>query len=146
APHGGALEDAAGAVREVLRPRVLLGCTAESVVGGAHEVEARPAVSLWAGDVRAGRPLVLAAGDTLEVPDDAGALLLLADPFSFDADDLFARLAELRPGLPVVGGMASAASGPGGNRLVADDAVVSEGAVGAFLGPGVEIATVVSQG
>jgi len=146
AAHAGALEDIAGAVREVLHPRVLLGCTAESVVGGAREVEARPAVSLWAGDVRAGRPFALTAGDTLDVPDDAGALLLLADPFSFPVDELFARLAEIRPGLPVVGGMASAAHGPGGNRLVVDDAVVTEGAVGAFLGPGVEIATVVSQG
>src|SRR5438552_11454924 len=146
AAHAGALDDVAGAVREVLHPRVLLGCTAESVVGGAREVEARPAVSLWAGDVRAGRPFALTAGDTLDVPDDAGALLLLADPFSFPVDELFARLAEIRPGLPVVGGMASAAHGPGGNRLVVDDAVVTEGAVGAFLGPGVEIATVVSQG
>ena len=107
AAHAGALEDAAGAVREVLRPRVLLGCTAESVVGGAREVEARPAVSLWAGDVRAGAPFVLTTGDPPDVPHGAGALLLLADPFSFPVDDLFARLAEIRPGLPIVGGPSS---------------------------------------
>jgi len=53
---------------------------------------------------------------------------------------------EDRPGMPVVGGMASAARAPGGNRLVIDDRVVTAGAVGAFLGPDVEVATVVSQG
>ena len=48
--------------------------------------------------------------------------------------------------MPVVGGMASAARAPGGNRLVIDDRVVTPGAVGAFLGRGVEVTTVVSQG
>ncbi|HWC12041.1 MAG TPA: FIST N-terminal domain-containing protein, partial [Acidimicrobiales bacterium] len=80
------------------------------------------------------------------LPDEAKALLLLADPFTLPADALLERLAEDRPGLPVVGGLASAARAPGGNRLVIDDRVVSAGAVGAFLGPGVTVTTVVSQG
>jgi small ligand-binding sensory domain FIST len=67
-------------------------------------------------------------------------------PFSFPIDQLLARLGEDRPGLPVVGGLASAARGPGGNRLVLDDQVFAQGAVGAFLGAGVKVATVVSQG
>src|SRR5205823_6860873 len=53
---------------------------------------------------------------------------------------------DRRPGLPVVGGLASASTAPGGNRLVVDDTVVAEGAVGAFLGSDVDITTVVSQG
>jgi small ligand-binding sensory domain FIST len=50
------------------------------------------------------------------------------------------------PGLRVVGGMASAARGPGGNRLALGTRVRTGGAVGAFLGPGAEVATLVSQG
>ena len=53
-PHAGALEDAAAAVRRILSPSVLIGCAAESVVGGGLEVEEAPGVSLWAGH---GRPV-----------------------------------------------------------------------------------------
>jgi small ligand-binding sensory domain FIST len=42
--------------------------------------------------------------------------------------------------------MASAARGPGGNRLVLDGSIRMGGAVGALLGPGVELASIVSQG
>ena len=48
-PHAGAIDDAAAAVRATLGPGTLLGCTAESVVGNAREVEGEPAVTLWAG-------------------------------------------------------------------------------------------------
>ncbi|HKB14819.1 MAG TPA: FIST C-terminal domain-containing protein, partial [Planctomycetota bacterium] len=49
-------------------------------------------------------------------------------------------------GVRVIGGMASAARGPGGNRLVLDDAIFPTGAVGALLDPEVVSGTVVSQG
>jgi small ligand-binding sensory domain FIST len=42
-----AAEDLLGAVREVTGQMPLIGCVAESVIGGAREVEADPAVSLW---------------------------------------------------------------------------------------------------
>jgi small ligand-binding sensory domain FIST len=42
--------------------------------------------------------------------------------------------------------MASAARGPGGNRLLLDERVLLTGAVGAFLGPGLHVETIVSQG
>jgi len=155
-PHAGALEDAAAAVRSALRPRTLLGCAAESVVGGPREVEREPAVALWAGRTGplSGFHLTLVEtpdGDALTgwpdaPPPDATALLLLADPFSFPVDAFLARLDDERPGLPVVGGLASAAHGPGGNRLVVDGRVVDHGAVAAFLGAGVEVTSVVSQG
>src|SRR5438874_1664241 len=156
APHAGALEDAARAVRTVLRPGALVGCAAETVVGGDREVEEQAAVSLWAGHTGSVAPFHLRLettpdGDTLvgwpdPVPATPSALLLLADPFSFPADAFLSRAGDDFPHLPVVGGMASAARGPGGNRLVLDDRVVDHGAVGAFLGPDVGVATVVSQG
>jgi small ligand-binding sensory domain FIST len=154
APHAGAMEDVAAAVRSTLGPGTLLGCTAESVVGGAREVEGRPGVALWAGHTGHVTPFHARVaptpdGDTVvgwPEAHDPPALLLLADPFTFPAEDVLRRLAEDRPDLPVVGGLASGAVAPGGNRLVVDDRVVSDGAVGAFLGPEVDVTTVVSQG
>jgi small ligand-binding sensory domain FIST len=155
-PHAGALEDSARAIHALLRPHALLGCAAVSVVGGSHEVEQTPGVSLWAGMTGPVTPFHLTVvatpdGQTVtgwpdQIDDDPSALLLLPDPFSFPADAFLQRLAQDRPGLPVVGGMASAARGPGGNRLVIDDRVVTEGAVGVFLPSSLTVTTVVSQG
>jgi small ligand-binding sensory domain FIST len=74
------------------------------------------------------------------------ALLLLADPFSFPVDLLLRDLAVDHPGLPVLGGMASAARSRNGNRLVLNEDVFTDGAVGALIGPGVSVTCVVSQG
>ena len=155
-PHAGALEDAAAAIQDILRPDTLLGCAAVSVVGTGVEVEQEPAVSLWAGSFGPSQPVRLEAlpdGDGLTIsgwPEEPAfeptTLLLLADPFSFPVQSLYADLALRHPGLRVVGGNASAARGPGGNRLVLDRRVHTSGAVGVLLGPGVEVDTVVSQG
>jgi small ligand-binding sensory domain FIST len=157
--HGGALEDVARAVRAILQPTVLFGCAAVSVLGVRHEVEDEPGVSLWAarfadgngegnGDRNGERQVAPARfpGTGPEPPFDPSALLLVGDPYSFDAEALYETLAGAYPGLPVIGGNASAAFGPGGNRLVLDDLVTTDGAVGAFLGPGAHVTTVVSQG
>ena len=155
-PQAGALEDVAATIGEVLRPRLALGCAAVSVVGTDREVEHSAAVSLWAGRFGPVEPVRLTArrgpdgpvveGWPVDEAFEPAALVLLADPFSFPADAFYADLAARHPGLPVVGGNASAARGPGGNRLVLDGRVVTDGAVGALVGPGVEVETVVSQG
>ena len=155
-PHVEATGEAATTVMRALTPGTLLGVTAVSVVGGSHEVERGPAVSLWAGHTGEVAPFHLTVVSTPDgptftgwpdtIPDDPAALLLMADPFSFPVDSLLERLRQDRPDLAVVGGQASAARGPGGNRLVVNDQVFTDGAVGAFLGPGVEVSTVVSQG
>lgn len=152
--HAGALEDAAFAVRAVLEPKALIGCAAETVIGDGREIEDGPAVSLWAGRVGPVAPVRLTAvpgrtdleGWPTDIPFDPSALLLLADPFSFPVESLFTWLDEHHPGLPVLGGNASGARGPGGNRLAADARVMVDGAVGVLLGPSVEVASIVSQG
>lgn len=158
ASHAGALEDIAAALRSLLAPDVLIGCAAASVVGGSHEVEGGPAISLWAARVASVTPLRLLTeehdgGAVISgVPspellaDDRQVVLVLADPFSFPADDFLTGLREqVGLDLPVVGGLASAAPGPGGNRLVLGSEVISDGAVAVVVG-GVAVATVVSQG
>src|SRR3954452_15864156 len=157
-PHAGALEDGAAAVQTICQPKTLLGCAAVAVAGTGREVEETPAVSLWAGrfgdvvparfeTVRAGEGSVLAGWPGPQaVPFEPQALVLLADPYSFDIDALFAVINERYPGLPVVGGMASAARAPGANRLTSNGVILTDGAVGAFVGPGPRLTAVVSQG
>ena len=69
----------------------------------------------------------------MKVPTLRTRLLLLADPFTFPVEAFVDPLSEDRPGLQVIGGMASAAQGPGGNRLALDDELRQEGAVGVLL-------------
>jgi len=154
-PHAGALADAAAAVRKILSPTVLLGCAAESVVGPGLEIEAAPAVSLWAGILGPVASVRLSAemgeqprlaGWPETLPFEPQGLILVGDPYTLPIEVLFSELAERHPGLPVLGGMASAAHGPGGNRLALDGQVHTSGAVGALIGPGTKLSTVVSQG
>lgn len=145
--HAASLGEAAGVVRALLAPRTLLGASAVSVLAAGREVEEAAAFSLWAGRFGAVHPLRLGPGaGPPEPPFEPSALVLVGDPFTFPAEPAFDALHERWPGLPVVGGMASAARQPGGNRLVLDHDVLTAGAVGAFLGPGVLVEAIVSQG
>lgn len=156
-PHLGLMAEIAETVRRVLRPGTLVGAAASSVLGGPREVEEGPAISLWAGRVGPVEPVRLEtqrlnggwALTGLPAQDDDGprrTLLLLTDPFTLPVDGVLDRLRAKAPGLQVIGGMASAARGPGGNRLVLRDAVHDTGAVGVLLGPSVVSGTVISQG
>ncbi|MHB8465678.1 MAG: FIST signal transduction protein [Acidimicrobiales bacterium] len=145
--HAGALEDVVATIGEVLQPTVIVGAASESVVGTAQEVEGGPAVSVWAGRWGPVLPVRLAPRSTLAIPDELpfapSALLLVGDPYSVPVDDV---LASVSPALPVAGGMASGARGPGGSRLALGGSVFTDGAVGALLGPGADVLPVVSQG
>jgi small ligand-binding sensory domain FIST len=156
APHAGALEDIAATVRTVLQPSVLIGCASESVVGPGQEVEATAGVSVWAARFGPVLPVRLTAMQTVDgwvfggMPDvvtfPPSALVVLADPHSFPAEEFLGALADQHPGLAVIGGMASGARGRGGTRLALNGTVHVEGAVGAVLGPGARVDTLVSQG
>ena len=67
-PHRQGLAVAAKTVRSALRPDTLVGCAAESIVGGAREVEQRPGVSLWAGYTGPVTPFHLTATRTPDGP------------------------------------------------------------------------------
>jgi small ligand-binding sensory domain FIST len=157
APHTGALEDIASAVHELLQPEVLVGATANAVVGGQRGVEDEPGIALFAARI-GGRltPVRLTAEQTLDgwviegVDADAAhtarTMLLLPDPFTFPADPFLSELQRDQPHLRVIGGLASAARGPGGNRLVLNGTLVNHGAVGVLVDEMVVIDAVVSQG
>jgi small ligand-binding sensory domain FIST len=156
--HVGAFEDIGPALRNILEPRVLVGGTAVAVAGGPHEIEENPALTVFAARLD-GATLTPVTLRVQETPDGAaltgwpsldqspGSLLLFADPFTFPVDAFLQRVNRDLPGLQIIGGLASAAGSPGGNRLVLDDHVVDEGAVGVFVdGGGIEVRTLVSQG
>src|SRR5207342_1999335 len=126
------------------------------IVGGAREVEEAPAISVFAVSCPDAE-LTPVALDVERTPDGAAitgwpdlvdlpaTLLLLADPFSFPLDGFLARLRDDRPDVQVIGGAASAARGPGGNRLVLDERIRTTGAIGVFV-DGLPVRAVVSQG
>jgi len=145
-------EEGLAAVRERLRPGALAGCGAQGVLGAGREIEAG-GVCVWAAAFEVGEaePFHAEALDTDDavtvagMPDlhGADAAILLADPFTFPAEPLLGALADEHPGVPVVGGIASA--GPGPAALLCEEGPVAGGAVGAVL-RGVELHPCVSQG
>jgi small ligand-binding sensory domain FIST len=155
--HAEAIEDIADTVRALVSPGVLLGVTAGAVVGGNLEVEDGPALSLWTATLpSAPRPVRMTAvrtasgaaiqGLALGDLEPGDTLLLLADPFTLPVDAILEALDAGTEDVKVAGGLASGASGPGGNRLVLDGEVVSTGGVGVVLGSATGVRTVVSQG
>src|SRR3954452_21531293 len=148
------IEDGLAAVEARLGSRTLMGCGAQGVLGDGREVE-QSGVVVWAaslgdGEVQSFHLEPVATGDDglviagLPELDGADAVIMLADPYSFPVEPLLAQLGEDFPGLPVIGGLASART-PDGPVLLHDDAVAHSGAVGAVL-RGVDVRPCVSQG
>jgi small ligand-binding sensory domain FIST len=145
-----------------LDPAVLLGCSGGGVIGGGHEVEHRPAVSMIAATLPGVHltPFHLETGDLPDldgppdrwrdlvgVPADSDpSFVLLADPFSFEPEALLPGLDYAYPGAVKVGGLASGAGVPGGNALFLNDRHLLAGTVGVALSGNVEAATVVARG
>lgn len=162
--HAEEAERASGLIHQRLAPRHLLGATAAGVVFDGVELERPDGISVWAACMPGARLTPLryppptddgpaAMGRQLpddrgwpDPPEDARALLLLADPFSFPADAFLTWVDQGSPGLPVSGGLASAARAPGANRLLLDREVYDAGAVGMAIGGDVVVRTLVSQG
>ncbi|MFL5329505.1 MAG: FIST N-terminal domain-containing protein [Gemmataceae bacterium] len=150
-------------LQEKLDPDCLIGCQGEAIAGTGREVEGEPALSLWVahwgGKVTAecfhltpeltpDGPTLFGWPDSLVDTDFTKSLMLtLGDPYTFPATDLFLpRLNEDYAGLRVHGGMASGMSDRGQTRLLLNDSVYDDGAVGVLLRGNVGIRGVVSQG
>ena len=157
--YGEAIRPTLENLSDLIDTDCLIATTAEGVLANNKEYESDPAVTVWMASLPGATitPLALEHVQTpdggtflgwpneLDWPMNAG-LLLLADPFSFPVDNLIRRLAEDRPGLPIIGGMASGGSRPGSNTLVVNRQTYDAGAVGVIIGGNVRIRPVVSQG
>lgn len=159
----------AAEVRKSMDPGALLGVTGDGVVGADVEMERQPAVSMLAvtmpgttvqSFLYADMPFVgdndPAAQEKLArvigAEKDLRGVFMFADPFSVPAAPVVEAMSRCRsavPGLkrvPVIGGMASAAKGPGGNAIVLNDRVLRSQGAGLSVRGSVSIDTLVSQG
>jgi len=149
-------------VGTTLKPRCLLGCQGETVVGNEREVEQEPALSVWVGrwkeevdltpfhltmeETSEGFVLLGWPDDLADATSEDSLLLVLADPFAFPVDDFLMQVNEEKPGLRVVGGMASGAQQPGESPLLIGEDIRKEGAIGVLLRGPIGARSVVSQG
>lgn len=154
--HGRAAESMATRFRDALRPRAFLGCTVQGTIATGVEIESGPSVVLFAARLPGARLSTFHVA-AREAPDgfvfdglpDAPAegsgevaTLLFPDPFTSPVTELLSAL-DRSP--VIVGGVASGASMPGGNRLFRDGEVHRGGTVGVLL-EGARVRPLVSQG
>ena len=155
APHLGHAKSLLSAVHEELAPTHLIGCGAGGVVGPGRELEEGPGAVVWAASLPEARisthhfhfeqngaaPRLIG----LDADEKLGeTLVVLADPYTFPTELLLRELESEAPGVPVLGGLASAAAA-GSAALFRDGDVLHEGAVACSLGD-VEVLSCVSQG
>jgi small ligand-binding sensory domain FIST len=153
--------DLAAKLRASLNPRLLIGCTAEGVIGREQEVEREPAITLVAAHMPSvelapftlqsmdwGRTLSEAAvlHHTVAAPNATKLFMILADPFTTPMDAVLEAFNAYYPALPIIGGMASGSQRAGGNALLFNDRVLNNGAIGLAFAGAFEVDIIVSQG
>ncbi len=148
-------------VAETFPGALLIGCSAESVIGGGREIEERPGLSLTAAvlpgvtlrpfQVGPDLPEPSASSEVWERlagtrPEEDPSFVLLGDPFSIDAESLVAGLDRAFPLASKVGGLASGGRAAGENALFLGAGLHRTGAVGVALSGDIVLDTIVAQG
>jgi len=160
-PGPGRTSAAAEMLRRELPAATFAAVSARGVVTREHEVEQGVALSAVAArlpgvevkpfvltqDVWA-EPITTEAEFDLRAPGARGAelVIVLGDPFSLDMERVLGLFNRWVPGVRVVGGLASAATKPGGNTLVLNDWAAHEGGIAIALHGALRADVVVSQG
>jgi small ligand-binding sensory domain FIST len=154
-------------VHERLGVQTLIGVSAEGVLGDGQEIQRSPGAALLAGSLPGVELRHFVLHDLPRIPEDfdqawaeqhvasvigggpsLAGTLLFTDPFS-------APLVRVLPALsmargphtpPILGGVASAAVGPGQNVLMLNGGQMRAGGVGVSLVGPVQLDAVVSQG
>jgi small ligand-binding sensory domain FIST len=145
-----------------LAPSLLLGCTAEGVIGRRQEIERASAIAVIAAHLPGieltsfalqsmhWEGLLLSSPTAFRQMIDAGDLtklfVLLADPFTTPMELVLNAFNSFYADLPMIGGMASGASRAGGNALLLNDQLLNHGAVGAAFAGDFDVDIIVSQG
>ncbi|MSQ15374.1 MAG: hypothetical protein EXR50_05880 [Dehalococcoidia bacterium] len=149
-------------VRDRLNGASLIGCSADGVIGGGHEVEGRPALAITAGFLPevSVRTFHLRDRDLpdMDAPPSAWEELIgveavkepqfviLADPFSFHAENFLLGMDYAYPNSVKIGGLASGGADAGSNAIYLGNDALSSGLVGVALSGNIMIDTVVAQG
>lgn len=140
---------------------LLLGCSSSSLIIGGREIEDAAGVVLslysFPGAVLRG---IHVSQDQIELspapeawhaatglkPDEVNGWLVLADPFSLDAESLLRQWNDAYPQKPVQGGLASGTPGQQNTQLYLNGDVHEEGAVAVAFGGQIELLSLISQG
>ena len=150
-------------IRQTLGTPLVLGCTGGGILGIDQELEAIPALSLAAAHLPGVElhPFTVRVEDLQQEPaagfwmDKLGltpaqepVTILLPEPSSCDVVGLLATLGAVYPRMPIIGGLASGASGAeaSGPALFLNDQTLTEGAVGVALTGNIVLHTIVAQG
>jgi small ligand-binding sensory domain FIST len=158
-PHHASDERLPSLVKAAFPSALLFGCSGAGVIGAGREVEARPALSLTAAvlpDVR----LVPLHVDQSQLPADGAAwrarfglpteaapqFLVLADPFTLEAESLVDGLDQAYPEARKVGGLASGGRFPGESALYLAGELYRGGAVCVAMAGNITVETIVAQG
>lgn len=170
--HRAGIEEIETVARRTLQPGCLIALSAESVIGGAAEIERSPGISVLAASLP-GVTVTPFTTDGLIPTDDspdgietiaevcgldaaARASFFFADPFSVPmvkflpafnrARKLRTDVAKGRESPVLLGGMVSGGRSPGDNVLLLNDSMTHSGAVGVTLSGPIVVDCVVSQG
>ena len=158
--HAEGLKRACDRIAEALTPRVILGCTFNGVIGVKQEWQDGPGLSALAG-IMPGAVLRGFSYEQIDIPTvldapsalrnvidmtEPRAIFMFVDPFSTPMVRLLPTFNAAFGDVPVVGGMASGALKAGRNRLILNEQIMHEGAVGVAIGGDLDIQTTVSQG
>jgi len=162
-PHyGGDIEKIPELIRERLSPGILFGCTGGGIIGAGEEVEQQPAFSITCAHLPEVEIQTIYS-DTMNLPDQdsspriwrewlnlpqekAPQFLFLADPFSFHGEEFLSGIDFAYSASKKVGGLASGARQPGGNRLFLDQEIYDKGLIGLALCGNIQLDTIVAQG
>lgn len=137
--------------------RALIGCSGAGIIGDAREIEDRPAVSVTAAELP-GVTCTMFRVEPRALPVDADAwrarlgvdepagLLMLADPFSRNVQELIDGLDAAFPRARKFGGLVSGGRTPGADWLFANGETFHDGAVGVAFTGDLAIDTIVAQG
>jgi small ligand-binding sensory domain FIST len=153
-----------------LKPGLLLGTTADTVIAGGRELERTPSISVLAAHLPGVtlRPFISeslehsgasgpdaehAMRDLIGASPQLRATILFADPFSTPMTRLLpllnaARVPDRsgRPAGAIIGGLASAGAKAGENTLLLNNRLTHTGFVGVSLSGPIRVDAVVSQG
>jgi len=155
----------ASAVLELLRVHaripLLVGCSSQSLIAGAQEIEQDAGLVLGLYSLPGARLGAVhftqsqvdeATGpsywhlETGVSPEQTNGWLAFADPFHLDCEAWLRGWNEAYAPRPIVGGLASSSPGAQSTQVYLDGEVFEEGGVGLSLGGEVALTSVISQG
>ena len=142
--------------RELTKAGTLVGCFGSGCIGSGREFERTPGLSMlalwlpstdvWAIHIDQAALQNADSGVEADLANvDADAWIVLSEPYRLDVSQLVEVLGRTKPGVPVIGGMASSIDRNHQTELFIDGDIYQDGAIALALRGGVDLVPIVSQ-